>query len=150
MGARLASPTSGRGYRIEHNSEINVTPFVDVMLVLLIIFMVAAPLSTVAIRLDLPRLGAGTPPPMTTNIAITANGRIYIANAIYARLSSLDDVVAGVAAAGGGSRDVPILIRADSGVRYGVFLSVIDRLQAAGYYHVALVGRPEGEQGVRG
>ena len=60
MAAKLSGPGGGKGHTIEQNADINVTPFVDIMLVLLIIFMVAAPMATVSIRLDLP---PAVPPP---------------------------------------------------------------------------------------
>ena len=81
MAVKLSGP-SGKGDPVSQNAEINVTPFVDVMLVLLIIFMVSAPLATVSIRLDLPPATPpppGVTPPPPTFISIVQGGDIYVA-----------------------------------------------------------------------
>ena len=80
MAAKLAGPGGGSRYSVTQNSEINVTPFVDVMLVLLIIFMVAAPLATVSVKVDLPPASAppSQSPPKPIYISIKPNGSIYI------------------------------------------------------------------------
>ena len=89
MAAKLSGPGGGKGHTIEQNADIIVTPFVDIMLVLLIIFMVAAPMATVSIRLDLPP--AVPPPPDAPQkdpvyITIQETGSIFIAE----RQSSLE------------------------------------------------------------
>ncbi|HEY0102585.1 MAG TPA: biopolymer transporter ExbD, partial [Brevundimonas sp.] len=80
MGAKLSGPGGGSKFNIEQNSEINVTPFVDVMLVLLIIFMVAAPLATVSIEVDLPPAVAppAQNPPTPIYISIQKDGDVFI------------------------------------------------------------------------
>ena len=80
MAAKLSGPGSGSKYVVDANHEINVTPFVDVMLVLLIIFMVAAPLASVSIKVDLPPASAppSTTPPKPVYISIKKDGRVYI------------------------------------------------------------------------
>src|SRR5918997_124032 len=80
MAAKLSGPGGGSKYAIESNHEINVTPFVDVMLVLLIIFMVAAPLATVSIEVDLPPAVAPPQenPPKPIYISIQESGNLYI------------------------------------------------------------------------
>src|SRR6185369_16618339 len=84
MGAKLGGSGGGK-YEEEANSSINVTPFVDVMLVLLIIFMVAAPLAAVTVKVALPPAVAkpGTNPPKPVYISIQSNGRIFIQDFMY-------------------------------------------------------------------
>ena len=112
MGARLGGRVSGADDDLVEAHEINVTPFIDVMLVLLIIFMVAAPLATVDIGVDLP--------------ASTAVPR---------------DALAGVLeAATGGKKADALYLRADKTVSYGDLMEVMNLLRNAGYLKVALVG----------
>ena len=138
MGAKL----SGSGSASEEmNSTINVTPFVDVMLVLLIIFMVAAPLAAVTVKVNLPPAVAkpGTNPPKPVYISLQSNGRIFIQD-FPTDLSSLgDDLRKQV----GQKRDPAherIFIRGDKDVMYGDFMGVMNMLQDNGFYSVALVG----------
>jgi biopolymer transport protein ExbD len=139
MAAKLSGGGSGK-YTVEQNSEINVTPFVDIMLVLLIIFMVAAPLATVSVEVKLPR--AVSPPqdnpPVPIYISIQNNGQVYLGDfpvdvdAIGTELTSQI-----------GRRnpaDERIFIRADQQTRYGDFMQVMNSLQDNGFYSVALVG----------
>ena len=123
---------------LEENHEINVTPFIDVMLVLLIIFMVAAPLSTVDIAVDLPVSTAkpqkrpDKPLYLTIKRDLTlALGNDPIANTQLA--SALD-------AAAEGDRQRRIFLRADKTVPYGEMMRVMNLLRRAGYLKVALVG----------
>ncbi len=139
----MAAKLSGGGrskITTEHNSEINVTPFVDVMLVLLIIFMVAAPLATVSVKLDLPPANApDTPnPPKPIYISIQKNGQVYLGDFPVAT-----DEVGNELAKQIGARDPSkerIFIRADKKTRYGTFMQVMNQLQDNGFYSVALVG----------
>lgn len=142
MAAKL-SGGGGDRFNVEQNSDINVTPFVDVMLVLLIIFMVAAPLASVSIEVNLPAAVAkATPnPPKPVYITIKESGQLYIGD----NPTSLDemgqDIVKGM-----GRRDPSkerIFIRADEKVRYGAFMEVMNTLQDNGFYSVALVGRDD-------
>jgi len=138
MGAKLSG--SGGGQE-EAMADINVTPFVDVMLVLLIIFMVAAPLAAVTVKVALPPAVAkpGTNPPKPVYISIQSNGRIFIQD-FPSDLSTLgDDLRKQV----GNKRDPGkerIFIRGDKDVMYGDFMGVMNTLQDNNFYSVALVG----------
>jgi len=142
----MAAKFSGGGgdrFNVEQNSEINVTPFVDVMLVLLIIFMVAAPLASVSIEVNLPAAVAkATPnPPKPVYISIKSTGQLYIGD----NQTSIDEMGHDIAK-GMGRRDPSkerIFIRADEKVRYGAFMEVMNTLQDNGFYSVALVGRDD-------
>jgi len=142
MGAKLAGSGGGR-YAVEANSEINVTPFVDVMLVLLIIFMVAAPLASVTVQVALPpAVAKASPnPPKPVYISIQSNGAIYIGDSAT-DLSTLGDDIRSTI----GSRNPAkerIFIRADKNVLYGDFMGVMNMLQDNGFYSVALVGEDQ-------
>lgn len=118
-------------------SEINVTPMVDVMLVLLIIFMVTAPLLTVGVQVDLPETKAsiirGDDEPIA--ITITADGQVYLQeteielNGLLPRLNAITS----------NNPDVRIFVRGDSSVSYGRIMEVMGTINAAGYGKVALV-----------
>ena len=118
--------------------EINVTPFIDVMLVLLIIFMVAAPLATVDILVNLPASSAEPQPRPDKPLYLTVKADLTLAldnNPINRDLlrSTLD-------AATSGSKDARIFLRADKTVPYGDLMEVMNLLRTAGYLKVALVG----------
>ena len=141
MAAKLSGPGGGSRFTIEQNSEINVTPFVDVMLVLLIIFMVAAPLASVNVKIALPDAVAkpGTNPPKPIYISIQPSGRIFIGD-FPSDLSTLGDDMRKQL---GGKRNPTkerIFIRGDKDVVYGDFMGVMNMLQDNGFYSVALVG----------
>ncbi|WP_374576142.1 biopolymer transporter ExbD [Phenylobacterium sp.] len=139
MGAKLAGSGGGR-YEIEANSEINVTPFVDVMLVLLIIFMVAAPLASVTVQVALPPAVAkpSPNPPKPVYISIQSNGALYIGDSAT-DLSTLGDDIRSTIGARNPAKE-RIFIRADKDVLYGDFMGVMNMLQDNGFYSVALVG----------
>src|SRR5215468_7399252 len=126
-------------------SEINVTPMVDVMLVLLIIFMVSAPLLTVGVPIDLPRTQAKSldqdREPLT--VSVNGKGEVYLQNAEI----KVDDLVAKlqVITQARGGVDERIYVRGDRTVDYGTVMRVMGRLSAAGFHRVALV--TEGEKG---
>jgi TonB system transport protein ExbD (group 1) len=146
MGAKLAGGGGSR-FNIEQNSEINVTPFVDVMLVLLIIFMVAAPLATVSIHVELPAAVAKpTPnPPKPVYISIQANGNTYIGDS-PTDLASIGDDLRKVV----GKRDPSkerIFIRGDQDAMYKDFMGVMNALQDNGFYSVALIGLDQNRPG---
>jgi len=144
MAARIGG-AGGKSFDLGQNADMNVTPFVDVMLVLLIIFMVVAPLATVSIRLDLPP--AKAPPPNAhdkppTYISISDNGQIYVS---YGKSDIRPSSMAGLASDLPASLGVAnptaerIFIRADRHVRYRQFMDVINQLQLDGYYKIGLI-----------
>ena len=145
MAAKLAGPGGGK-YDVEMNHDINVTPFVDVMLVLLIIFMVAAPLASVSIKVKLPPANAKpqTKPPQVIYLSIKENGSLYVGD-IPTDIPDLPDALK--LAAGQHQDQLRIFIRGDENVEYGKFLEVMNTLQDNGFYSVALVG--EDRSGVR-
>ncbi|MDD2052965.1 TonB system transport protein ExbD [Pseudomonas putida] len=126
------------GDDLAENHEINVTPFIDVMLVLLIIFMVAAPLATVDIKVDLPASTAkpAPRPEKPVFLSVKADDRLFIGEDEVSRelLGAMLD------AKTKGNKDTTIFFQADKGVDYGDLMSVMDSLRAAGYLKVGLVG----------
>jgi biopolymer transport protein TolR len=147
MAANAGTPVVGkrRHHRRKVMSEINVTPMVDVMLVLLIIFMVSAPLLTVGVPIDLPQTQAKSldqdKEPLT--ISVNEKGEIYLQNAEI-DVDNLIPKLQAVAEARGGT-DARIYVRGDRKVDYGTMMRVMGRLSAAGFHRVALV--TEFEQG---
>ena len=148
MGA--AGPSGGVVGRRRHTrkpvmAEINVTPMVDVMLVLLIIFMVAAPLLTVGVPLDLPQTQAKSldndKEPLT--VSVNTKGEVFLQNTEI----KVDELVAKLQAItqARGGNDERIYVRGDRKVDYGTVMRVMGRLSAAGFRRVALV--TEVEQG---
>ena len=139
MAAKLAG-SGGGSNQIEQNSEINVTPIVDVMLVLLIIFMVAAPLASVSVKVDLPpAVAKASPnPPKPVYISIQKSGEVFIGDS-----STSVDTLGADLKTNIGKRDPAkerIFIRADKETLYGDFMGVMNALQDAGFYSVALIG----------
>ena len=141
MAAKLGGAKGGK-YTLGANAEINVTPFVDIMLVLLIIFMVAAPPPTAAIKVDLP---PATNPPKDakkpTYISIHKDAPLAIDAADVdhpTSLASLDPDLQKYLGSANPKQET-ILIRADRLVRYEDFMSVVNTLQQNGYYKVALI-----------
>jgi biopolymer transport protein TolR len=147
--AMTAGVTAGAGGRRHRRrpvmSEINVTPMVDVMLVLLIIFMVSAPLLTVGVPIDLPQSQAKSldqdKEPLT--VSVNVKGEVFLQNAEVA----LDELVAKLKAVtdARGGLDERIYVRGDRQVDYGTVMKVMGRISAAGFRRVALV--TEVEQG---
>jgi biopolymer transport protein ExbD len=140
MAAQLAGPSGGSKYSIQQNASINVTPFVDVMLVLLIIFMVAAPLATPSVQIDLPPAVAPPQPnpPKPVYISIQKNGDLHIGDFSTTIAAMPADLAKQI-----GKRDPTkerIFIRADKEAYYGDFMRVMNTLQDNGYYSVALIG----------
>ena len=126
------------GDDLAENHEINVTPFIDVMLVLLIIFMVAAPLSTVDVPVDLPVSAAKQAPRPDKPLFLTVKADLSLAIGNDAVSSAH---LAGVLdAETKGDRGQRIFLRADKSVPYGELMKTMNLLRAAGYLKVALVG----------
>jgi biopolymer transport protein ExbD len=131
--------------RLDHSAddlgelhEINVTPFIDVMLVLLIIFMIAAPLATVDSAVDLPASNApeAQRPDKPMFLTLQSNRSLRIGNETV----SHSDLAAALDRASGGDRSQRVFLRADKAVAYGDLMSLMNDLRDAGYLHVALVG----------
>jgi len=118
--------------------EINVTPFIDVMLVLLIIFMIAAPLATVDIGVDLPAASAQANPRPDKPLFLTLKPDLSLA--VDEDIVSRAGLAAALDAATGGDKDKRVFLRADKSVSYGDLMSLMNALRDAGYLHVALVG----------
>lgn len=131
--------------RLDHGTDelvevhdINVTPFIDVMLVLLIIFMVAAPLATVDVPVDLPASSAPPQqrPPKPVYLTLKADGSLAIGDNPVPR-DALADVLA---TATNGDKEERIFLRGDRAVAYGEVMGLMNDLRRAGYLKVALVG----------
>ncbi|MFC3183123.1 TonB system transport protein ExbD [Cypionkella sinensis] len=124
-------------------AEINVTPFIDVMLVLLIVFMVAAPLSTVDVPLNLPTSSAEATqrPEDPVWLSLAPDLTLTLGNQPLAR----SDLQAALDVQSKGKRDVQVFLRADRVVPYGDLMVVLDQLRSAGYLKVALVGLQSGD-----
>jgi biopolymer transport protein TolR len=131
----------GRKSRFQKMSEINVTPFVDVMLVLLIVFMVTAPLLTVGVPLDLPKTKAanieGSDEPLI--ISINAEGQIYLEDIPVA----LEGLVPKLEAVTKAKKDQRIFIRGDQAIEYGRVLAVMGEIQTAGFKRLAMISGGE-------
>jgi biopolymer transport protein TolR len=139
-----ASDLGGNGRRppgrYRPMAEINVTPLVDVMLVLLVVFMVTAPLLTVGVPVDLPQTAA---PPINEPkeplvISIDASGQIYVQDAVIQtqalvpRLQAITD----------NNPDAPLYVRADKSIDYGRVLDVMSLVSSAGFRKVSLIAQP--------
>lgn len=146
MGAAVQQSSGGggrrrgrrRGGRAKPMSEINVTPFVDVMLVLLIIFMVAAPLLTVGVPVDLPKTAAGALPsdseePLT--VTVTATGDVQIQTTPVAR----EELIAKLRAIAAERTSDRVYLRADGAIAYAQVMQVMGALNAGGFSNVGLV-----------
>ena len=145
-----ASGHGGNGHRLPGRyrpmSEINVTPLVDVMLVLLVVFMVAAPLLTVGVPVDLPQTQA---PPITEPkeplvITINGEGRIFIQETEV----PTESLVPRLQAITANNSDAPLYVRGDKAINYGRVVEVMSLVGAAGYHKVSLIAEaPKGAAG---
>jgi len=126
----------------EEAHEINVTPFIDVMLVLLIIFMVAAPLATVSVPVQLPASSAQATPTENAPVYVTvqADLSLRVGEAPVVR----DGLATALRSATHGDTSQRLYLRADQRVSYGDLMATLDALRSAGYLKVALVGLEQG------
>ena len=146
-GALLGTPGASRKSRRVHDAgapmaEINVTPFVDVMLVLLIVFMVTAPLLTVGVPVDLPKTKAQplSQPEEPLVISVDAKGEIYIQDTSV----PLDSLVPRLIAITQNNADTRIYLRGDQSISYGRMMQVMGQVNAAGFRRVALIAELPG------
>ncbi len=118
-------------------AEINVTPLVDVMLVLLIVFMVTAPMLTAGLKVDLPQAKSAQPvdPKKPIVISVTAEGTL----ALGTEVMSMDGLIAAVLRVAENDTSRVVQIRADQGVNYGTIVKLVDQLGTNGMIHIALV-----------
>ncbi len=133
------SGIGGRQQRYQPMSEINVTPFVDVMLVLLIVFMVTAPLMTVGVPVDLPKTKAAeiTESDEPLVITINKNGIVFIQESKI----KLENLSARLKAIAGNNSDIRIFIRGDKSLEYGIVMQIMGRVTSAGFKKVALLAK---------
>jgi biopolymer transport protein ExbD len=133
VGARLDS-----GDDLAEAHEINVTPFIDVILVLLIIFMIAAPLSTVDIAVDLPTSNAEPQPPPEKPITLTLKSDLSLV--IDDEPLARDALASALDRASNGDAGRRVFLRADRNVAYGDVMALMNDLRAVGYLKIGLVG----------
>jgi biopolymer transport protein ExbD len=141
MGVRLGNAVGGRargGDDLVETHEINVTPFIDVMLVLLIIFMVAAPLATVDLGVDLPASAVEPSPRPDKPVFVTVKPDLSVA--VGEDIVARDALAATLDSATNGRKDERLYLRADKAVSYGDLMEVMNLLRNAGYLKIALVG----------
>jgi biopolymer transport protein TolR len=143
-GGRIGQ-AGGRSRAYRKMSEINVTPFVDVMLVLLVVFMITAPLLTAGVKVDLPRSEAKAVSdednkPM--EITVTKDGGIYIGETAVKR----DRLVDLLSAMTNNDPERRIFIRGDQSLSYGAVMDVLGALNSAGFRKVALISQPAPRQ----
>ena len=136
MGVRLGGRRRDDDLEVAH--EINVTPFIDVMLVLLIIFMVAAPLATVDLGVDLPASAIEPSPRPEQPVFVTVKPDMSMA--VGEEVIAREALSATLDTASKGNKDERIFLRADKAVSYGDLMEVMNLLRNAGYLKVALVG----------
>ncbi len=140
MAFTINNKKSARGKR-QLMSEINITPFVDVMLVLLVVFMVTAPMMISGINVNLPQSSAaplsGSDEPLT--ITVTDKGIVYIQDIEIAS----SDLIPKLIAITKEKKDSRILVRGDKDVNYGTIMSVVGSINEAGYSHISLITQME-------
>ncbi|MBA4274519.1 MAG: protein TolR [Alphaproteobacteria bacterium] len=138
MGVKLSSGKGSRARRGRSNfDDINMTPFIDVMLVLLIVFMVAAPMMTSGVTVDLPKTKSAALPgnDEPLNVSIKSDGTIFVQNTEV----KLEELGAKVEAIAGEKKDTRIFVRGDTAIDYGQVMRAIGEINAAGFSKVALL-----------
>lgn len=137
MAFKLANRAQSRNSTRSINSEINVTPFVDVMLVLLVIFMVTSPMLVTGVQVDLPQTKASAIAGSDNPISITVDkaGHIYINDTKL----QLDDLSKKLKALSNEKKDIRIFVRGDKNIDYGRVMKVFGTIKDSGYKNVALV-----------
>lgn len=137
MAAKFAKIGTSRRNRYELSSEINVTPLVDVMLVLLVIFMVTSPMLVAGVNVDLPKTSASPISSQEEPLSVTVNaeGKIFLQNTEV----STEELVAKLQAILGEKMDTRIFVRGDQRIDYGTIMKVIGTMNAAGFTKVALL-----------
>jgi biopolymer transport protein TolR len=146
MGASMGAASGGGGRRGRRssrkglNAEINVTPLVDVMLVLLIVFMVAAPLMTVSVPVDLPKASATpTPNPVEpTYITVQADRSVFLGE----EKMPIEQLLEKLASTSKEGKEERLMVRADTALTYGNVMAVLGLLNGAGYTKVGLATLP--------
>ncbi len=136
------SRSAGRASRYRPMAEINVTPFVDVMLVLLIVFMITAPLLTVGVPVDLPKTEAKTisDPEEPLVISVNAAGEIYLQDSQI----EIENLVPRLVAITENKPDTRIFVRGDQSISYGQIMEVMGTVNFAGFNRVALIAEMPG------
>ena len=142
MAGGLMGRNGGRAARYRPMSEINVTPMVDVMLVLLIVIMVAAPLMTMGVPIDLPETQAQAMPLQSKPITVTVEPDGALS--IDGEPTTLETLVAAVEALAVEGTDERLYVRGDTSTAYGAIMEVMGQLSAAGYGRIGLVTNPAG------
>ena len=138
MGASLGGRSKNkRRAHADRFSEINITPMVDVMLVLLIIFMVAAPMMTSGVTVDLPEASSAPVPTQEEplSITVTSAGKVYIQKT-QVQIKELQPKLVAIA---GQKKDTRIFVRGDKNIDYGKMMQVVGEINAAGFNKVALI-----------
>jgi biopolymer transport protein TolR len=139
-GSIQSRPRRGKPGSYRPMSEINVTPFVDVMLVLLVVFMVTAPLLTVGVPVDLPQTKAQPLPADQKPLEVTVNaqGKIFLQETEI----SLEELVPKLQAISDNAKDTRIYVRGDEKINYGLVMQVMGTINSGGFTKVALVTQP--------
>jgi biopolymer transport protein TolR len=137
MSSKILNKDNGLRRKRSLNSDINITPMVDVMLVLLIIFMVTAPMLVSGVKVDLPETSSapveGNDEPLS--ISIDSAGRIYIMETIVSKAELLPKLIA----ISDAKKDSRIFVRGDKSLSYGIIMEVVSMVSESGFTKVALV-----------
>jgi len=141
MAAKLAGNGGGGAYALRQNADINVTPFVDILLVLLIIFMVAVPMATTAIKLDMPLASDKVAPTKPVFISIQNSGALFLGG----QPTSLNTLAVDLNAAfeangqGGARKDQRLMVSAQADMPYEALMGVIDRVDTEGWTRIGII-----------